>query len=182
MNEEGFFKYQVPEKYKLASLETCDKHPEKFIEFGKKWALNPVSLFLVGGYGRGKTYYAFALIREIFRSCPTKIWPRYFTSPELDSLLLKASKSEEGDEWEIKNMREQDLLFIDDIGRETKSDRLRRQYFEIINYRYAKNLPTILSSNFTADQLSETLDSAISSRIQEWIGLEFTGPDLRKKM
>lgn len=182
MDEKGFFTHQVPKKYANCSLENCDKQPKKFIDFGRKWALNPSSIFLFGAYGTGKTYFAFSLIREMFRKCPKKIWPRYFTSPELDSRLLKASKSDAGDQWEIKSLREEDLLFIDDLGRETKSDRLRRQYFEILNYRYVHELPTILTSNMSADQLGETLDGAIASRLQEWVSIKFEGPDLRQTM
>ena len=115
----------------------------------------------------------------MFKSCPYKLWPRYFTSPELDGRLLKASKSDEGDEYEIKNISSQDILFIDDLGRETKSDRLKRQYFEILNYRYTNQLPTILTSNYDLDQLGEILDGSISSRIQEWKVLKFKSRDLR---
>lgn len=180
MDEIGFFTHITPKKFANASLENCDKQSSNLIEFGKKWALNPTSIFLCGGYGTGKTYYAFAILRELFRKYPMKIWPRYFTSPELDSKLLRASKSEDGDEYLIKDIASQDLLFIDDIGRETKSDRLRRQYFEILNYRYTNELVTILTSNLCLDQLGEVIDGAIASRIQEWQIIEFKGPDLRR--
>lgn len=180
MNEETFFKYAVPEKFKNVSLDTCDKQPQEYIEFARNWAKKPSSVFLLGGYGAGKTHFAFAMLREMFRKAPMVIWPRYFSSPNLDSMLLKASKSEDGDEYELKKFGTEDLLFIDDLGRETKSDRLRRQYFEILNQRYTQNLPTILTSNFHLDKLAETLDGAIASRIQEWQIIEFNGPDLRK--
>lgn len=180
MDEKTFFTHAVPKKYVLASLNTCDRQPKQIIEFGEEWGKNPSSIFLHGGYGTGKTYYAFALLREMFRQSKMKIWPRCFTSPALDSMLLKASKSEGGDEYTLKEIASQDLLFIDDLGRETKSDRLKRQYFEILNHRYTENLPTILTSNFTLDQLGDILDGAIASRIQEWQIIEFRGQDLRK--
>jgi DNA replication protein DnaC len=179
-NEKGFFQHAVPKLFTNASLETCDLQPPEYIEFSKHWALDPCSVFLCGGYGSGKTHFAFAMLREMFRRCPRKIWPRYFTSPELDAKLLRAVKSDEGDSFALRDLGEQDLLFIDDIGRETKSDRLKRQYFEILNYRYTQNLPTILSSNFSLEQLGDVLDGAIASRIQTWQIIEFNGPDLRR--
>lgn len=179
MNEETFFKYQVPKKYFGASLDRCEQHPNQYIKFAKEWAKNPTSVFLFGGYGTGKTYFAFAMIREMFRSCQRLIWPRYFTSPDLDSLLLRDLKSDEGDQWRLKDLGEQDLLFIDDLGRETKSERLKRQYFEILNFRYANEKPTLLTSNYTLEDLSEIFDGAVASRMQEWTVLEFNGPDLR---
>jgi DNA replication protein DnaC len=180
MDENTFFKHQVPMKYSHVCLENCDKQPKEYIQFAKDWAKKPTSIFLCGGYGTGKTYFAFAMVREIFRKYPRIIWPRYFTSPDLDSKLLKASKSDEGDSYLVNNFASQDLLFIDDLGRETKSDRLKRQYFEILNYRYVNELPTILTSNFNLDQLGDVLDGAIASRLQEWQIIEFNGPDLRK--
>jgi len=180
-DEKSFFGSVAPSAYANVSLENCDKQPLEYIEWARNWAIEPTSVFLCGGYGTGKTHFAFAMIREVFRACPRKIWPRYFTSPTLDSRLLKAVKSEDGDEFALRDAAEQDLLFIDDLGRETKSERLKRQYFEILNYRHVHHLPTILTSNFNLDQLGEVIDGAIASRIQEWQTIEFTGRDLRKQ-
>lgn len=179
MNEEGFFNHCVPKKYADVTLEKCDKQPSSFIEYAKSWAKNPEPVVLLGPVGRGKTQFAFAMIREMFRKCPKVIWPRYFTSPELDSILLEAVKSMEGDKFRIKDIGEQDLLFIDDFGRETSSERVKRQYFEIINLRYTSQLPTIISTNLSMDDIGRHMNEAIASRFQEWQMIEFSGNDLR---
>lgn len=114
----------------------------------------------------------------MFKNYPEGIWPRYYTSTFLDSKLLDAITTG-SDKGEIDLISKEDLLFIDDFGRETKSDRVKRQYFEIINQRYSEELPTILTSNFNPLEIGEMLDPAIASRIEEWQILEFTGPDLR---
>lgn len=180
MNEEGFFTHVCPKKYQDSEMDLLDKQSDVLKEFGKKWAVEPTSLFLWGNKGAGKTRYAFALIREVFRRCRKVIWPRYFTSPELDSKLHQAIM-DGGDRYLIENLSKEDLLFIDDFGRETKSDRVRRQYFEIINYRYANELPTIITSNFDLDFIAEHLGDVIASRIEETQIIKFTGKDLRKK-
>ncbi len=179
MDEKGFFTHSVPKKYAHVTLEKCDKQPLSFIEYAKTWARNPESVILMGPVGRGKTQFAFAMIREMFRRCPRVIWPRYFTSPDLDSILLEAVKSQDGDKFRIQDIGEQDLLFIDDFGRETSSERVKRQYFEIINIRYAKQLPTLISTNLNIEQISCHLNEAIASRFQEWQIIEFGGIDLR---
>lgn len=180
MNENTFFTQICPKKYREVSLDSCEKIPKEYIEYGKIWAKKPVSIILIGNYGTGKTHFAFALIREMFRKYHRVMWPRYFSSTDFDSRLLNASRNEKGDQEEIDDRKKEDLLFIDDLGRETKSDRLKRQYFEIFNYRYAEELPTIISTNFRLDQLGEILDGALASRLQEWQMLEFKGPDLRQ--
>jgi DNA replication protein DnaC len=179
MNEKGFFTNQVPKKFADVTIEMCDKQPHAFIEYARSWALKPESVILLGPVGRGKTQFAFAMIREMFRRNPQRIWPRYFTSPELDSMLLEAVKSDYGDKQKIQDLGEQDLLFIDDFGRETHSERISRQYFELINLRYAKQLPTIISTNMTLEDIGKHMDDAIASRFQEWQIIEFSGVDLR---
>lgn len=179
--EEHFFSICVPPFFKDVSLEACDKIKPALIEFGYEWAKKPTSLLLCGGLGNGKSTYAFSLIRQVFRKCPYHLWPKYFTSPDLDSKLLNASKSLEGDSVIIKELGEEDLLFIDDLGRETRTDRLKRQFFELFNYRYTHNKPTIVTSNYTLEQIGEVVNDAIASRMQEWQIIEFKGPDLRGK-
>lgn len=179
MSEKFFFDEAVPKKFAAVTLDQCDKQPGSFREFARVWALKPESVLLLGDTGRGKTQFAFAMIRQLFRSSTKKIWPRYYTSPEMDAILLNASRTEGGDKFIIAAMGAEDLLFIDDFGRETNSERVKRQYFEILNMRYAKLLPTLISSNLTLDQIAQQLNSAIASRFQEFQILEFTGPDLR---
>lgn len=176
--EKDFFARLVPAKFRNASLESCDKQPKSFIQYGRNWGRNPESLILMGSPGRGKTYYAFAMIREAMRNNP-HLWPRCFTSHQLDATLLAAIKSDEGDAWCLNNISNEPLLFIDDFGRETRSERISRQYFELINNRYANNFPTIISTNLTIEMVGSNINEAIASRFQEWQTIEFSGPDLR---
>lgn len=180
MNEKGFFEHQVPAKYKDAELDKLDKRPESLKHFGREWAVNPHSLVLSGSKGTGKTRYAFALIREMFRRCPRHIWPRYFTSMELDSRLYEALMNG-GDRHLVTSLGSEDLLLIDDFGRETKSDRIARQYFEIINKRYSEELPTIITTNYSLEEIANHLGEALASRLEEWQLVRFAGSDLRKK-
>lgn len=178
--EKIFFEEIAPKKFREIDFGKCTEIPTSFVEWGKQWAKNPVeSIFLWGGFGCGKTTFSFALIREIFRVHRGAIWPRYYTSSEMDSMLLKASKTPDGDEYVIKTLASEDLLFIDDLGRESRTARLQRQYFDLINARYASEKPTIITSNYHLDDLSDLISGAIASRMQEWAALKFTGPDLR---
>lgn len=181
MNEKGFFTHQAPKKYRDAELNALDKRSEAFKEFGRKWAKDPKSLFIYGNKGTGKTRYAFALIREMFRTCPRHIWPRYFTSMDLSSRLHEAVMNG-GDKYLLSCLSTEDLLLIDDFGRESSTDRTRRQLFEIINYRYADELPTVITSNFSLEELSLSHGEALASRMEEWQLIKFKGEDLRKQI
>jgi DNA replication protein DnaC len=180
MSEKGFFDHCVPKKYQDAVLDSLDKQPIGLIEFGRQWAKNPTSLYLHGNTGSGKTRFTFAIIRQAFRSWNKHFWPRYYTAPQLDSILHEAIINT-GDKYVIDNLKKEDMLFIDDFGRENKTDRIKRQYFEIFNYRYSNELPTIITSNFDVEWVNREVSDVIASRIQEWDIIRFTGPDLRKK-
>lgn len=179
MSEKHFFEMCVPKKFAHVTLEHCDKQPPGFHDYAREWAQKPESVILLGDVGRGKTQFAFAMIREMFRKCQQKLWPRYYTSPDMDSMLLKASRDEDTDQDIIKKFGSEDLLFIDDFGREMQSPRVGRQYFEILNMRYANMLPTLISTNLTLAQIESHMNKAIASRFQEYSIIEFDGVDLR---
>jgi DNA replication protein DnaC len=181
MSESFFFSNCVPHKYSHVSLADCEKQPQSFHEYARSWGKKPESVILLGLVGRGKTQFAFAMIREMFRRSPRALWPRFYTSPGIDSTLLEAVKSDGGDKYKIGEIGNEDLLFIDDFGRESKSDRIFRQYFELLNMRYTNMKPTIISTNLTLDEIGRTMGDAIASRFQEWQIIEFTGPDLREQ-
>lgn len=179
MDEKSFFAHCVPPKFANASVETCDKQPAAFLDYAKAWGSKPESVILLGPVGRGKTQFAFAMIREMFRRCPQRLWPRFYTSPDLDSLLLEAAKSDSGDKYKLGYVGNEDILFIDDFGRESRSERLFRQYFELINMRYTNLKPTIISTNLPLDEIGKQIGFAVASRFQEWMIIEFSGCDLR---
>ena len=180
-NEEGFINTLPPIMQKVG-LDNCHNLPYPVVEFGRNWAKTfPLrSLFFCGTCGSGKTWFAHALIREVFKNIVGYWWPKIITSPSLDSKLLKASKSDEGDAELIRMYADEDLLMIDDLGRESKSDRLKRQYYELFNQRYLNQKPTIVTSNFELNELSEVLDGAVISRMQGWKMINFPKKDLRK--
>ena len=179
MSEKHFFEFCAPKKFAHVTLEHCDKQPQSFLDYAREWGKKPESVILLGDVGRGKTQFAFVMLREMFRKCRIKLWPRYYTSPEMDSILLKASRDEEADKAIIQKIASEDILFIDDFGREMHSPRVGRQYFEILNMRYANELPTLISTNLTLAQIENHMNKAIASRFQEFSMIEFSGIDLR---
>lgn len=180
-NENGFFS-KIGLKYKSDTfLQKCNTqiiHPD-LIKWGYEWAVKPCSIFIHGGIGCGKTFFSISLIREAFKE--RKIFDaEYFVGTSLDSEGLEAIKSEYGDRKFLDKIKNIEFLFIDDFGRETRSDRLSRQYFEIINHRYSNEMPTIITSNLDLNGIANKIDSSIASRIQEWEVIHMTGSDARR--
>ncbi len=191
-NEKGFptldfWLSVIPEEYRNVQLPECEDLPPKLVTFGEAWAktLPFKSLFLYGQYGSGKTTLAFGLIRELFRRINGKayFWPNYYTGRQLDSCLLKASKQEETDEYELEKFKEMDLLFIDDLDKISATERFKLQFFEIMNGRQTTNKPTIITSNCLPSELASLLDGAVISRMgdqKKWNLIKFPDKDLRR--
>lgn len=184
-NEKGWLSV-IPEEYSKITLEECKELPAKLLTFGEEWAKGqPLkSLYLYGTYGSGKTTFAFAIIRKHLQLLNGRwyFWPNYLTGRQLDTALLKASKHDDGDEWELEKHSESDLLFIDDIDKVTGTERFKVQLFEIINRRLIGNKPTIITSNCQPMDLGSLLDGAVVSRmgdIRKWQMVNFPSKDLR---
>jgi DNA replication protein DnaC len=74
------------------------------------------------------------------------------------------------------------ILFIDDIGSESNKDRIREQYCHIIDERVGNKMPTIYSSNFSIEQIAETLGDRIASRLYVSYQIQFPPGDKRKRL
>lgn len=73
-----------------------------------------------------------------------------------------------------------DLLIIDDLGTEFKNSYSVACLYNIINSRLSSKLPTIISTNFSFDELEEKYDQRITSRITgEYTPLILLGNDIR---
>jgi DNA replication protein DnaC len=57
------------------------------------------------------------------------------------------------------------ILMIDDLGAEKLSDFVRQVTYYIINEREQRMLKTIITTNFTLEQICDQIDPRISSRL-----------------
>lgn len=122
-------------------------------------------MVLTGVSGTGKTHLACALIdliidsgySAVYASTPTLLWKlrdasmgRYETS--LSHLLGKYSSPH--------------LLILDEYGINTTTDKDYQLLFSLIDARYQKNLPTILITNVTQENLELELDDRFLERVR----------------
>ena len=74
-----------------------------------------------------------------------------------------------------------DLLILDDLGTEMNTSFISPALYSIINSRILSERPTIISTNFTLQQLSQRYTPQIASRLDgEYRILVFAGNDIRK--
>lgn len=130
------------------------------------------SLALLGQVGSGKTHLTIAIANELMKK---NIGVRYMQYREDIPRIKQSITDEVNYNKEINKYKNATVLLIDDLFKrstiknqngEYLNDADSRIMFEIINHRYFKGLPIIVSSEFSTMDLLN-LDEAIGSRILE---------------
>lgn len=118
-------------------------------------------LFLGGQTGAGKTHLCTAVCRELLRrGIPVKYMLWKDESKELKRLATEPEQYRK----KIEVYKTVDVLYIDDLFKGSVTPADVDLAFEIINYRAAKNLKTIISSELSTGELYH-IDGAIAGRI-----------------
>ena len=144
-------------------------------EYATEGAKQGAWMYVGGQSGAGKTHICTAAAAELMKGGMDvlyMLWPH--ESQRLKALVTDA----EAYGYEIGRYKNVDLLYIDDFlkpmrnreGTEampTNAD--VRLAYELLNYRYAEEKPTILSSEWFSGELG-ALDEALAGRISEACG------------
>ena len=139
-------------------------------------------LYLWGNIGAGKTTTASIIANELIAKhwvdCLMINWATWLSmvKDSFDNKMNTTGKNL------LARLRSTRLLIIDDIHQEKGSDWVREQLFITINHRYEQGLPTIITSNFSIEDIAERYNGQIASRLIETCEIiEFTGDDRRQQ-
>ncbi len=122
------------------------------------------SIAFMGRSGVGKTHLSIAIANNLMRSKTVPVL--YMPYVEAITLLKQVIIDELSYQNLISKYKRADVLVIDDLYKGNIRETDHRILFEIINYRYLKRLPVIISTEkYTEDLLD--YDEAIGSRIIE---------------
>ena len=113
-------------------------------------------LFLIGGYGTGKTHLAAAIANQLIQNGTPVIC---MTMIDLLARIRETFDSRgEGTEAQVMRLyADVPLLIIDDLGSEQPTEWGCTTIFSIINARYEAYMPTIVTSNCGADELIQRM-------------------------
>lgn len=117
-------------------------------------------LLMVGPYGTGKSHLAMAIGN---RQLDLGSSVYFATVPDLLS-DLKATFDGGGETYtkRFERIRNVGLLILDDFGTEKPSDWNQEKMFQIVNHRYQRRMPTVITTNVDLRRIDGRLDSRLS--------------------
>lgn len=139
-------------------------------------------LLFMGPPGTGKTHLAAAVAIEQAKACRSVI---FGTVPSILG-RIKATFDGKETEWEVKSaIMSCSLLVLDDLGKEKPSEWVEETLYEIVNARYVKGLPVIITTNVGLKAVEARYPwngEAIVSRLFEMCrGAQVGGDDYRRR-
>jgi len=139
-------------------------------------------LWLTGGTGTGKTTLAMLASKAALEA------GRSVAIYSLPKLLARIRRTYDGEPGEdsysafFERLTSVDLLHIDDLGAEKKSDWVLEQLYALVNERYEEKRSILITSNFDGVELEEQIGPRIVSRLTEMTEpLPLFGEDNRKE-
>jgi DNA replication protein DnaC len=128
-------------------------------------------LILCGAYGCGKSHLAYATAAAHYRTGRAVY---ACTVPELLQTLRQGFNSKTGpDSFDARFdlVREADLLLLDDLGAEHATPWGAEKLYTIIDYRYRRRLPLIITTNINLYDPKGRIEPRVLSRILDGANL-----------
>lgn len=158
-----------PREYMRGCYEMLKAYAENFTP-------NTNSFFFCGGTGLGKTHLALAVLNKV-TSNGYSVY--YNTTGKIIKQLKNESfgRSDSSIEEEINSS---DLIIIDDLGAEFESDFGNASINELVNDAILNGKALIIISNLSVSELEARYGQRLTSRLNGFEVLEFTGEDIRQ--
>lgn len=122
---------------------------KRYAEQFKQYLADGMGLLLHGPVGTGKTFFAAcvanAVIDQGYRVRMTKF-------EQIEKSLWDAEQKSQY----LQDLLRYDLLVLDDLGTERKSEYMQEVVFNVIDGRYRAGLPVIVTTNLTQAELTQT--------------------------
>jgi DNA replication protein DnaC len=136
-------------------------------------------MLLQGGYGCGKTHLAAAIANfAVSMGVPTL----FLTVPDLlDALRFSYNSEDTTFEERFDQIRNAQLLVLDDFGTQNATGWAQEKLFQIINYRYINKLSTVITTNLLLDEIEARIRSRLSDP-DLVSAVRISAPDYRRPM
>lgn len=141
---------------------------------------NGDNLLFYGTTGLGKTYLCNCIAKSLLDKNKIVVYQTAFTILNILEERRFGKGDKELNNYQYELLFDADLLIIDDLGTEMSNTFTNSEIFNIVNTRLLRSKKTIISTNLTPKQISDTYTDRVFSRIfDKFNPLKFYGNDLR---
>lgn len=151
--------YQEPQKY------------ERILHIARQFAQQVAqgtyagNLMLYGAIGTGKTHLCSAIANHVLAAGGTVM---YMKASRLFAKLrsqMYGDNDGQREEDPMETLLQADLLILDDLGTEKRTEFVEEQLFTLIDERIIRRKPWVISTNFSVDKLLNHYDERLTDRI-----------------
>lgn len=135
--------------------------PDAAWRLARSYAEKPQGwLVFHGAFGTGKTHLAVAIANHRLALGEPAV---FIVVPDLlDHLRSTFSPASEVTYDELfETVRNTPLLILDDLGTQTSTPWAQEKLYQILNHRYNKGLPTVITTNLSPDEIEPRLRSRL---------------------
>lgn len=126
---------------------------KRYVQHWDEFLASSTGLLLWGDVGTGKSYIAGCIANALLDKGVPVIMTNFAR------LLNKLTDMYSGDRNAyIDSFKKYPLIIIDDLGMERDSEFAREQVFSVIDSRYRSQLPIIVTTNLSLEELKDTTD------------------------
>lgn len=161
---------------------------EKALNIAQSYAKNPQGwLIFTGSYGTGKTHLAAAIAN--YRA-DLGVPPLFIVVPDLLDLLRATFNPQSPTTLNRRfdEIKAAPMLILDDLGTQATTPWVEEKLFQLFNFRYYSELPTIITTSYSIDEIvrinprlaSRMLDTKIC-KIFGIIAPSYTDPTTKTK-
>lgn len=145
-------------------------------------------LAIYGDPGTGKTHLLLQIARTLsekwHQERSPKIYhpgfvPTYLSAVDFDVKCLESFQKSGSTKDAIRSLGYRPMLLLDDLGKNSVSERHIRDFSDLLDLRFNDDKPTIITTNLVEKELKEKYGARVHSRLKEFIWVKKEGPDLR---
>lgn len=173
-------------RFEEASLSKLDLDEEQAEQISQ-WLYDPTNFcYIYSSPGYGKTYLCAAVVNHFYE----RDIPAYYINEEKLFSDLRGLMKDNNVEWRMETIKDAFFLILDDVGSSRSDNEDQRMtiwqkdiLFQIIDYRYSKNLATLIISNYSPQDLTSVFHERMVSRLtaSENLIIKIKGFDRRKE-